>query len=70
MMSTNDGLQLKVSQAWRSLRLSFGWGADFEMRCLLQSLKRLGLRHGLSELPEEVGYNNPKAGGRSIYDWD
>lgn len=46
----------KVSQAWRSLRLSFGWGADFEMRCLLQSLKRLGLRHGLTELPEEVGY--------------
>ncbi len=26
------------------------------MRCLLQSLKRLGLRHGLTELPEEVGY--------------
>jgi len=39
-------------EAWRSLRLSFGWGADVEMRCVLRSLRRLGLRHGLTELPE------------------
>ena len=37
------------------------------MRCLLQSLKRLGLRHGLTELPEEVGYDNPKAGGVEVF---
>eukprot|EP00435_Cladocopium_sp_Y103_P070351 s9_g35.t1 len=43
---------LRSACAWRSLRLSFGWGADFEMRCLLRSLRRLGLRHGLTELPE------------------
>ena len=39
-------------EAWRFLRLSFGWGPDFEMRCLLRRLKRLGQRHGLMELPE------------------
>lgn len=39
-------------EAWRHLRLSFGWGRDVELRCLLRALQHFARHYGLSVLPE------------------
>ncbi|CAE7341676.1 unnamed protein product [Symbiodinium sp. CCMP2456] len=39
-------------EAWRHLRLSFGWGRDVELRCLLRALQHFARHYGISVLPE------------------
>mmetsp|Transcript_19459 Transcript_19459/g.45245 ORF Transcript_19459/g.45245 Transcript_19459/m.45245 type:complete len:497 (+) Transcript_19459:25-1515(+) len=39
--------------AWRSVRLTFGWGQDSEMLSVLRALQRVAVRHGLQSVPED-----------------
>ncbi|CAK0844826.1 unnamed protein product [Prorocentrum cordatum] len=38
--------------AWRRVQLTYGWGLDAEMRCVLRAMRRLATRHGLESMPE------------------